>query len=487
MSTEDQLHTAWQRVCNALQREGLLSSPVPSGVVPRGLTTDSREVQSGWLFMAVPGTQQDGHGYVSEAVGRGAILAMVERPATAEVSQVLVHDARRAASVAARAWFDHPAEAMLLVGVTGTNGKTTTTGITRHLLNRDADAGMIGTLGAVDGTGATVPSAALTTPGPVDLHATFRRMVDRGVTRVVMETSSHSLDQGRLDGLTFGAGVFTNLTRDHLDYHQTMDAYLEAKLLLLGLLSSDAVLGVNSDDPAWEVIPRRPGTIRFGFSALADLRAEELVVAANGSRFRLSGRFGSAEVELPLAGEFNVSNALAAAAVALGLGRPLAEVVERLAAAPQVPGRMERLATSPCVILRDYAHTSDAFQRVLATLRPLTPGRLMILFGCGGDRDRGKRPLMGRAAAEGADLVFLAPDNPRTEDPDRIIDDIVAGMGGAQYLRYDDRRRAIEAAIGMAQPGDTLLLAGKGHETYQIIGTVKHPFDERGIVQGLTG
>lgn len=487
MPIEDQPDMAWRRVRDALQQERLLRSPAPAGVVPTGLTTDSREVQSGWLFMAVPGTQQDGHDYVGEAVRMGATVAMVERPIEAEISQIVVHDARRAASVAAQAWFDHPAEDLLLVGVTGTNGKTTTTGITRHLLNQGGDVGMIGTLGAVDGTGTTVPSAALTTPGPVDLHATFRRMVDRGVSRVVMETSSHSLDQGRLDGLRFGAGVFTNLTRDHLDYHQTMDAYLEAKLLLLGLLSSDAVLAVNADDPAWEVIPRRSGTIRFGLTALADLRAEGVVVAANGSRFQLAGRFGSAEVELPLAGEFNVANALAAAAVALGLGHPLAEVVERLAAAPQVPGRMERLATNPCMILRDYAHTSDAFQRVLATLRPLTPGRLMILFGCGGDRDRGKRPLMGRAAAEGADLVFLTPDNPRTEDPDRIIDDIVAGMGGAACLRYDDRRMAIEAAIEMAEPGDTLLLAGKGHETYQIVGTVKHPFDERRIVEELTG
>jgi UDP-N-acetylmuramoyl-L-alanyl-D-glutamate--2,6-diaminopimelate ligase len=200
----------------------------------------------------------------------------------------------------------------------------------------------------------------------------------------------------------------------------------------------------------------------------------------------LTGRFGTREVELPLSGDFNVANALGAAAIALGLGRPLQEVAERLSSAPQVPGRMERLAARPCVILRDYAHTPDALQRVLATLRPLTRGRLLVLFGCGGDRDRGKRPLMGRMAAEGADVTFLTPDNPRTEDSDQIIDDILAGMPGQLVHRFSDRREAIGVAIAMASEGDTLLLAGKGHETYQIVGDVKFPFDERAIVEELT-
>jgi UDP-N-acetylmuramoyl-L-alanyl-D-glutamate--2,6-diaminopimelate ligase len=477
---------AWERVRTTLEREGLLSSPMPEVGAPTGIATDSRKVQPGELFLAVPGTQLDGHAFVADAVRHGAALALVERPLEATVPQIVVRDARRASSLVARAWFDNPAEAMVLVGVTGTNGKTTTTGITRHLLNRAGDAGLIGTLGAVDGSGVAVPTAALTTPGPVDLHATFRRLADRGVTQVVMETSSHSLHQGRLEGLGFAGAVFTNLTREHLDYHLTMEEYLEAKLLLLALLRQDAVVAVNADDPAWEVILRRPGTLRFGLAPEADLRAEGLVASAAGSRFQLTGRFGTREVELPLSGDFNIANALGAAAIALGLGRPLQEVAERLSSAPQVPGRMERLAARPCVILRDYAHTPDALQRVLATLRPLTRGRLMVLFGCGGDRDRGKRPLMGRMAAEGADVTFLAPDNPRTEDPDQIIDDILVGMPGQPVHRFSDRREAIGVAIAMASEGDTLLLAGKGHETYQIVGDVKFPFDERAIVEELT-
>jgi len=477
---------AWERVGTALQRAGLLLSPLPEVGAPTGIATDSRKVQPGELFLAVPGTQQDGHAFVADAVRRGAALALVERPLEGTVPQIVVRDARGASSLVARAWFDNPAAAMVLVGVTGTNGKTTTTVITRHLLNRAGDAGLIGTLGAVDGSGVTVPTAALTTPGPVDLHATFRRLADRGVTQVVMETSSHSLHQGRLEGIGFAGAVFTNLTREHLDYHLTMEGYLEAKLLLLALLGQDAVVAVNADDPAWEVIPRRPGTLRFGLAPEADLRAEGLVAWAAGSRFQLTGRFGTREVELPLSGDFNVANALGAAAIALGLGRPLQEVAERLSSAPQIPGRMERLAARPCVILRDYAHTPDALQRVLATLRPLTRGRLMVLFGCGGDRDRGKRPLMGRMAAAGADVTFLAPDNPRTEDPDQIIDDILAGMPGQPVHRFRDRREAIGIAIAMASEGDTLLLAGKGHETYQIVGDVKLPFDERAIVEELT-
>jgi UDP-N-acetylmuramoyl-L-alanyl-D-glutamate--2,6-diaminopimelate ligase len=332
-----------------------------------------------------------------------------------------------------------------------------------------------------------VPSTAgsLTTPGPVDLQATFAALAARGVREVAMEASSHSLDQGRLDGLTYSAAAFTNVTRDHLDYHGTMEQYLAAKLRLLDLLAPGAIVAVNQDDRAWDVIPRGGATLTFGLDPSADLRAETPVLGAEGSRFVLVGRYGRCNVDLPLPGDFNIANALAAAACGLGMGLSLDQVADRLGTAPQVPGRMERLAISPCVVLRDYAHTPDALDRVLQTLRPLTPGRLLVLFGCGGDRDRGKRPLMGRIAAEHADLAFVSSDNPRTEDPERIIDDIVAGMGGVRYERIADRREAISRAIGAARSGDTLLLAGKGHETYQVIGTVKHPFDEREIVARL--
>ncbi|HEX5818352.1 MAG TPA: UDP-N-acetylmuramoyl-L-alanyl-D-glutamate--2,6-diaminopimelate ligase, partial [Gemmatimonadales bacterium] len=403
----------------------------------------------------------------------------------------VVTDARRAAIELAKAWHGDPAASLVLVGITGTNGKTTTTALVRHLFNAAGTAGSIGTLGAFDGAGHDVPSTAgsLTTPGPVDLQATLAALVARGCTHVAMETSSHSLDQGRLDGLGFAAGVYTNFTRDHLDYHGTMEAYLAAKLKLSTLLRAGGVEVVNADEPAWCDLPAHRPRVTFGRRAPdADVRAVHEELDALGSRFTLEGRFGTADVRLPLLGDFNIENALAAAATALGLGEPLARVAERLSEAPQVPGRMEVVSERPCAVLRDYAHTPDALERALRTLRPLTRGRLIVLFGCGGDRDRGKRPLMGRIASELSDLAVVTSDNPRTEDPEGILDDIMAGMGNdGQRLRISDRRLAIATALDTAHPGDTVLLAGKGHETYQIIGTTKHPFDERAIVREALG
>jgi len=474
----------------ALRRAGLLrSAPSPLPDVS-GLTTDSRSAGPGTLFIAVRGSQTDGHRFVSDAVARGAAAVVVESPQDTAAPQFVVQDARRSAIVLARTWFGDPAAGMVLVGITGTNGKTTTTSLVRHLLNRDGDAGSIGTLGAFDGAGRSLPSAAgsLTTPGPVDLQATFAVLRDAGVGRVAMETSSHSLDQSRLDGLLFQAAVFTNLTRDHLDYHVTMEQYLAAKLKLLGLLDKDAIVASNADDPVWAVIPRTGRSVTFGQHPDADLRALDPVLESTGSRFRIEGRFGRCEASLPLPGDFNISNALAASAVALGLGMTLAEVVERLAQAPQVPGRMERLVAEPFVVVRDYAHTPDALERALTTLRPLTGGRLIVLFGCGGDRDRGKRPLMAASAGALADLVVVTSDNPRTERPDAIIDDVIAGLpAGAEHLRISDRRDAIAEALRLAHPGDSILLAGKGHETYQVIGKEYRPFDEKEIVAELMG
>ena len=472
----------------ALRREDqLLSAPDPLPDIAT-LTADSRSVVPGALYAAVRGSQTDGHRFIADAVKRGASAVMVEAPGEAGVPELVVRDGRRALLAAARAWYGDPSRALTLIGVTGTNGKTTTTGLVRHLLNAAGRAGSIGTLGAFDGAGAEIPSTAgsLTTPGAADLQATLAALRDRGVTHVAMETSSHALEQGRLDGLTFAAGIFTNLTRDHLDYHGTMEAYLAAKLRLSGYLALNGIEVVNLDDPVWRELPPREGRITFGTDPASDLRAEALDLGAGGSTFRLAGRWGEADVRLPLLGDFNVSNALAAAACALGLGLPLREVVSRLESTPQVPGRMERIAERPCVVLRDYAHTPDALERALSTLRPLTSGRLIVVFGCGGDRDKGKRPLMGTVAAARSDLAIVTSDNPRTEDPDAIIDDVESGMGSAAHLRFTDRRAAIAAALGEARPGDTLLLAGKGHETYQVVGTEKQPFDERTIVRELT-
>jgi UDP-N-acetylmuramoyl-L-alanyl-D-glutamate--2,6-diaminopimelate ligase len=475
----------WTQVLDELRRHDLLSSVSGSGPDPIGLGVDSRTITPGMIYLAVRGSQSDGHRFVADAVSRGAVGVIVESSQRSSVPELVVRDSRHAALVLGAAWYGHPARSLMLIGVTGTNGKTTTTGLIRHLLNEQHSAGSIGTLGAFDGMGEPVPSTAgvLTTPGPIDLQSTLAAMVNRGVRQVVMETSSHSLEQGRLDGLAFGAAVFTNLSRDHLDYHGTMEAYLASKLRLSSLLGSGATEVVNLDDPAWQVMPRNGPRITFGLDQTADVCARGLALEASGSRFQLAGRFGSVEVTLPLLGDFNVSNALAAAATALALGRTLDDVVERLASAPQVPGRMERIADTPCIVLRDYSHTPDSLERALRTLRPLTPGRLIVVFGCGGDRDRGKRPLMGRIAGELSDLPIATSDNPRTEDPDAIIDDIEQGMVGLPHLRITDRLAAIHTALGEGRPGDTILLAGKGHETYQVIGTTKIPFDEREIVQ----
>ncbi len=480
---------AWSDVLDELRCHDLLVAAPVDGPSPTAIGMDSRTVLPGTLYVAVRGSQADGHRFVADAVRRGATSAVVEHAQQSGVPEIVVRDGRRAALALGQAWFGHPGRRLTLIGVTGTNGKTTTTGILRHLFNGSHGAGSIGTLGAFDGHGEPVDSTAgsLTTPGPIDLQATLAELLARGGTHVAMEASSHSLDQGRLDGLCFAAGVFTNLTRDHLDYHGTMESYLAAKLKLTTLLMLEGIEVVNLDDDAWRVLPTRAPRVTFGLHPAGDVRASGVVLDAAGSRFRLEGRFGRAEASLPLLGDFNVSNALAAVACALGLGRPLDEVVGRLAAAPQVPGRMERIADAPCIVLRDYAHTPDALERALATLRPLTGGRIIVVFGCGGDRDRGKRPIMGRIAAEGADLAIATSDNPRTEDPGAIIDDIEQGMGGVPHLRIVDRLAAIHAALDEARSGDTVLLAGKGHETYQVLGTEKVPFDERAIVRAATG
>jgi UDP-N-acetylmuramoyl-L-alanyl-D-glutamate--2,6-diaminopimelate ligase len=306
-----------------------------------------------------------------------------------------------------------------------------------------------------------------------------------------METSSHALDQRRVDGLAFAAAVFTNLTRDHLDYHGTMEAYRAAKLRLVGLLSADGVAAFNIDDPSWRGITSAPHAVTFSVhDPSADVSARDIRYLAGGSRFLLVTPTGAHPVSLPLIGDFNIANALGAAAAALAVGVPVAQVSERLSSAPQVPGRLELLRTVPTV-LRDYAHTPDALDRALRAVRPFTresvdrASRLIVVFGCGGDRDRGKRPEMGRIAEALADVAVVTSDNPRTEDPEGILDDIEAGMSRGTQARITDRREAIAHALRIAGPHDVIVLAGKGHETYQIRGTTTYPFDESIIVNEL--
>lgn len=470
----------------SLAADGLLVEGTELESALTSVTDDSRRVDPGALFCAVEGTAVDGHLFLEDASKRGAVAALVTRRSDLQLPQVVVTDGRRAAGVAAREWFGDPAKRLSLVGVTGTNGKTTTVAIAWHLLNGSGTAGRIGTLGAFDGSNKRLSGyASLTTPGPVEFFAVLADLESRGVSTVVMEASSHGLDQGRLEGAAFSAAVYTNLTHEHLDYHPSLEAYAEAKMKLSDLLAPDAIEIVNADDPVWNALPERSGVRRlfFGRDANSDLCPVSERLDANGSECRFSFRGVEHEVKIPLLGEFNVSNALAAAATAWGLGEDPAVIANRLADVPKVPGRMELLASGAFTVLRDYAHTPDGFQRAIATIKAITPGRLVVLFGVGGDRDREKRPVMGRIAAESADLVVLTEDNPRTEDPESTIDDIEAGMGNVEHLRIRDRELGIRAAVALLEQGDCLLLLGKGHETYQIIGTEKLPFDERTIVE----
>ena len=482
---------------DALERAGLLlrvRGTLPATIA--AITDDSRRVRAGSCFIAVRGSARDGHVFLPDVAAQGATCVICEDASAttlpaATLPAILVRDGRAAAAVAAAAFHGEPARSMRFVGVTGTNGKTTTVGIVRHLLDAtDAPAANIGTLGVLVGTeGTPLPGGAgLTTPGPIELQCVLRALADAGVRRVAMEVSSHALQQQRVRGVPFDVAVFTNFTRDHLDYHGTMEAYFAAKALLVAALAPNGTAVVNADDPAWRALPAAPRTLRFGLvDATADVRAVGAQFTPCGSTWSLRATDGAAEVRLPLIGDFNVSNALAAATVALALGVPLSTVAARLSTVPQVPGRLELLSESPTV-LRDYAHTPDALERALAALRPFTPGRLIVLFGCGGDRDRGKRPLMAQAARSGADHLVITSDNPRTEDPERILDDIVVPLTAGTYDRIEDRRAAIAHAIALADPArDVVLLAGKGHETYQIRGTETLHFDEKEIVQELRG
>jgi len=474
----------------ALSEHGLLGGV--NGELPEsasGIADDSRKVEPGYIFIAIRGSTSDGHDHLASAARRGAKLAIVQDPSRTTLPSLTVREGRRGAALAAAVAYGEPAKKLRLLGVTGTNGKTTTTSIIRHLFDDGhGSSASIGTLGILLGSEAAVlpGGSGLTTPGPVELQRVLRELTDRRVHTVAMEVSSHSLDQRRVDGLEFDVVVFTNLTRDHLDYHGTMEKYLQAKALLLDYQKPGGTAVINADAEEWRALKLRARPITFGVHAPADIRAENIRFTSEGSEWTLVTPRGSADVKLPLIGDVNVENALAAAASAFALGQSANVIAERLGNVPQVAGRLEIISTRPTV-LRDYAHTPDALERSLKTARAFTRGKLIVVFGCGGDRDKGKRPLMGEIAERGADCAIVTSDNPRTEDPDAIIDDIEAGMRASSHERVTDRLSAIRRAIEMAESGDIVLLAGKGHETYQIRGTTSYPFDEKEIVQDITG
>jgi UDP-N-acetylmuramoyl-L-alanyl-D-glutamate--2,6-diaminopimelate ligase len=484
------MHADIGAIASALDEAGLLiERRGAADVVLTDLTDDSRAVHDGALFVAIKGTERDGHDYLDAAAQAGATAAIVEDPSRTELPALVVSDGRRAAALAAAAFFGWPARDLQLVGVTGTNGKTTTVNMLRHVLDSaSARSASIGTLGVAIGSEAEeLPGGGgLTTPGPVELQRVFRALLDAGVRRVAMEVSSHSLDQRRIEGVSFDVGVFTNLTRDHLDYHGTMDKYFAAKSRLIEHLRPHGTVVTNLDDPAWTALETERRRVAFSERVTtAEVHAEDVRFNPRGSEWTLCLAGERETVRLPLIGDFNVINAVGAAAAAYALGLSVGHIAGALSTMPQVPGRLEVLRSSPTV-LRDYAHTPDALERALQAVRPFTEGRLIVVFGCGGDRDRGKRPVMGRIAEHIADLAIVTSDNPRTEDPEAILDEIEGGMIGTNHERIEDRRAAISHALDIAGPDDVIVLAGKGHETYQVRGAIKYPFDEKIIVRELS-
>jgi len=460
----------------------------------KGVGYDSRRLRKGDLFVALPGSVVDGHRFIDGALRSGAAAIVAERPPEAEppVPWVVVESSRKALGRVAARWFGNPSHRLTTAGITGTNGKTTTAFLLQHL--NDAAQRRCGLIGTVRyETGARVVEAAHTTPESADIHELLREMEDHGCRAVSMEVSSHGLVQYRVEGVEFDVAVFTNLSQDHLDYHGDMESYFASKRRLFEGLrgqreKSKPVPVVNGDDVYGKRLlaemSRSFEVLSFGFGVANGFRASKLRSTFDGVQFQLDALGRQTLVRLPLIGSFNVLNALAALAAAKGMGLNVREAVGHLQHAPQVPGRMERVGEGGGYrVFVDYAHTPDALEKACLTLRELKPERLITVFGCGGDRDRSKRPLMAAAAASASDVVFLTSDNPRTEDPAAILRDAEAGLGGCSSRSIPDRREAIREAIELAKEGDLVLIAGKGHETYQQVGTEKFDFDDREVAR----
>ena len=445
---------------------------------------DSRAVRPGDLFVAIRGYATDGHQYIGKALEQGA-AAIVCEEAPAGVPVVVVENARRALAEIAANRFGHPADSMTMLGVTGTNGKTTTTYLVKHMLeDAGRKVGLIGTNQNLIGD--EVVETERTTPESYELHALFARMRDAGCTHVIMEVSSHSLVLDRVHGIHFAVGAFTNLTQDHLDFHKTMEEYRRAKALLFTISDKGVI---NLDDPAAGAMLADAKCPCLTFSCekdAADLTAKNLKLHADGVEFVAATKGDLARVKLPIPGHFSAENALTALGIVLQLGMPLADAAKSLATATGVKGRVEVVPTdTDYTVLIDYAHSPDGVENVLRAVRGFARGRVVALFGCGGDRDRTKRPKMGKIAADLADFCIVTSDNPRTEDPKAIIDDILEGMKGTKTPMQVivDRPEAIHWALAHAKKDDIIVLMGKGHETYQEVNHVKHHMDEREIVR----
>ncbi|MEI6084856.1 MAG: UDP-N-acetylmuramoyl-L-alanyl-D-glutamate--2,6-diaminopimelate ligase [Verrucomicrobiota bacterium] len=484
MKLTDILHTV-----KMLAVEGTLDRDIT------GITYDSRRVMPGNLFVAMRGENTDGHRYVESAVDRGATAIVFERETglNPRATRIKVQDARLTLALAAARFYNHPSQALKVVGVTGTNGKTTTAFMVQAIM----EAAGIGTglLGTVQyQVGQRIIPAARTTPESVEIQDLMCQMLRAGCGGVAMEVSSHALDLHRVDGLDFDVAIFTNLSQDHLDYHKTMEDYFRAKSRLfasLGAMHKRGRAVVNADDEYGRRLIAGLGgenaVVTYGVLGDATIRATDVRVSADGTYFVVCTPLGCVPMLLPLHGRYNVHNALAAIGAAYALGIDLATIERALAHMPAVPGRLQRLhIRQPFNVYIDYAHTEDALRNVLMTVSELTKGRLICVFGCGGDRDTGKRAPMGTAACELADFTILTSDNPRTEDPRAILQQIEAGYPGGTQSRYQvivDRQEAIERALDLARPGDSVLVAGKGHETYQEFADTVVPFNDRQLIE----
>jgi UDP-N-acetylmuramoyl-L-alanyl-D-glutamate--2,6-diaminopimelate ligase len=456
-----------------------------SGVIVKRVTNDSRKVERGDLFLALTGYSVDGYKFIDEAVKRGARVIISERDFAAKdnVIKVLVKDARSAAPLIAANFYRNPSKKLKIVGVTGTNGKTTITYIIENILKAaKIPTGVIGTINYR--IGQRKMPARNTTPGPFELQALFGKMLKMGVEDVVMEVSSHSLDQGRVDHLLFDVGIFTNITKEHLDYHKTIDKYFDAKARLFHKLKKNGVAVLNNDDSMVASLKRRikSDLITYGLNHRSDVMAHNIRFSVDSSIFTIKTFKGSFEVKTKLIGKHNVSNILASAAAAIALRIPLDIIKRGVESLGAVPGRLEIIdAGQPFKVFVDYAHTEDALYNVLSLLREIVPDRKIItVFGCGGNRDSLKRPLMGAVACKFSDKVILTSDNPRFEDPFGIIAQIESGIKG-EFLNYDiveERQDAIHRALKLARQGDVVVIAGKGHEKYQIIKDRMIPFDD---------
>ena len=453
-------------------------------VIVEGIAYRSDAVLSGYAFFCVRGFAHDGHDFAADAIRRGAAALVVEHELPAiDVPQFLVSDSRAALAHAAAEFYGHPSRGMNLVGITGTNGKTTTTYLLDSIMREAGHTtGIVGTV-ETRVAGEIVP-ASRTTPESSDLEALLARMLAAGVSATSLEVSSHAIDLHRVDGLSFAVAAFTNLTQDHLDYHSTLEEYFSVKRRLFTDYDV-AVRVINIDDPFGATLAQQlPEPITVGLDDSAVIHAQNVELSAEGARFDMVIEGETIRVALPLAGAYNVSNALVAAGCALGCGVSISAIVRGLEQAPQVPGRLERVDEGgPFAVIVDYAHTPDSLEKAINAIKAVTTGRVIVVFGCGGDRDPDKRPLMGTVAGFSADRIIVTSDNPRSEDPVGIILQIEDGLRitGASWEVEVDRGRAIARAISGAEPGDSVLIAGKGHEDYQIFADRTVHFDDREV------